>query len=34
VRATAAGRAGPGDAPDHLPHGGVLVLASGEIVCL
>jgi thiamine biosynthesis lipoprotein len=34
VRAKAALLAGPDDAPDHLPHGGVLVLASGEIVCL
>jgi thiamine biosynthesis lipoprotein len=34
VRAKAALLAGPDDAPDHLPHGGVLVLASGEILCL
>ena len=34
VRAKAALLAGPEDAADHLPHGGVLVLASGEIVCL
>ena len=34
VRAKAALLAGPDDAGDHLPHGGVLVLASGEIVCL
>ena len=34
VRAKAALLAGPVDAPAHLPHGGVLVLASGEILCL
>jgi FAD:protein FMN transferase len=34
IRAKAALLAGPDEAPDHLPHGGVLVLASGEIVCL
>jgi FAD:protein FMN transferase len=34
VRAKAALLAGPDEAADHLPHGGVLVLASGEIICL
>ena len=34
VRAKAALLAGPDDAPDHLPHGGVLVLANGEILCV
>jgi FAD:protein FMN transferase len=34
VRAKAALLAGPDGAPEHLPHGGVLVLASGKIICL
>ena len=34
VRAKAALLAGPAAAGDHLPHGGLLVLADGEVVSL
>jgi thiamine biosynthesis lipoprotein len=34
VRAKAALLAGPAAARDHLPHGGLLVLADGEVVSL
>ena len=34
VRAKAALLAGPASAADHLPHGGLLVLADGEVVSL
>ena len=34
VRAKAALLAGPATAGDHLPHGGLLVLADGEVISL